>query len=180
MKRILLFTAVVCIGTVVGFAQMPPPAATGIGNTATSSNSNINISPSFSPDQNQASTNSRGSTSGDQMNPDFAGSSGAQTSSSTLSQGPTGRTGATSATSAGRRSQVNNATKRNNGGNVNSVPRLQQQAAESGKQKPSHNSQQQNPSQKSDQITVPLPPTEGPTTTESPGPLTGLGEDRGR
>ncbi len=159
MRTLLLTAAVLALSLGVGVAQRgatTPPSDYGIGNTTTSPNSNVGNSPSTSPDQNQAITDTRGSTTGDNRardyNPGTAGSGYSQNHSTALGQGTTGASESTSAT-AGRR-----LPKKSTGKGVPNHARGR---------RASHKGQQQS-------YMAPVYPEQGPSTTEAPGPATGV------
>jgi hypothetical protein len=157
MKNFCLALMAGALAGSMALAQQSPPAATGIGNQTTSPNSNVSNNPSMSPDQNQASTETRGSTTGDKGNPDLAGASGSQTSSTANAQGTEGATGQSSATAARQHAY---------GKDTRHHPQRR-------KRKGAANGSNQRSGQETYQ--APTPPTSGPSTTEAPGPATGSG-----
>ena len=159
MKRIILLSAVLLLGGVV-LAQngaAPPPSDYGIGNQTLSPNSNVGSSPSMSPDQNQAITDTRGSTTGDNRardhNPGTAGSAYPQNHSTALGQGTTATSESTSATAERR------------------LPRKPAKGKAA-----TNTAHRKRAGKKKAQQTylTPIPPDQGPSTTEAPGPNTGV------
>lgn len=159
MRKLLLLAAMLMLSGGVAMAQRgatTPPSDYGIGNTTTSPNSNVGNSPSMSPDQNQAVTGTRGSTTGDNRardyNPGTAGSGYSQNHSTALGQGTTGASESTSATS-GRR-----------------LPKKAKGKAAS--TRAHHKMAGNKPQQQS--YKAPVYPEQGTSTTEAPGPATGV------
>ncbi len=145
-----------------------PPSDYGIGNSSLSpytNDSSVGNSPSYSPDQNQVITNTEGSATGDRYpNPAFAGYPAAGSASSALAQGDVGASGQTSATS-GERLPLRAAQTANG-----------KQSQTASKARPRRKAQARKRQSKRGQqtVSVPLPPEEGPSNTEAPGPATGV------
>jgi hypothetical protein len=159
MKRVLMLAAALVFAAGFLAAQngaAPPPSDVGIGNS-TMSPTGSGAAPSMSPDQNQRMTNQQGSTTGDRnQNSGLAGSSGLQTGSAANSEGTTSTSSSTSATAGRRLPHAKGAAKAN---------RKQKGTTQSG-------------DGQGNTVSSPVYPSGGPSTTEAPGPATGVTGNR--
>ena len=170
MRRAVLVLATLLLPACWIVAQQPPPAATGIGNSGMATQNDTLNNPSMSPDQNQAATGTRGSVEGDKANPAFAGSSGMSTSGRARSNGTEGAAASVSATGGRRGAHTGAAKQKGNAAEAGRKGTAAQrkkaaQQRRSAKKQPSSGGQKE--------VTTQLPPTQGASTTESPGPSTG-------
>ncbi len=172
MRRLLLLASVLLLSAGVALAQRgatTPPSDYDIGNSTLSPNSDVDNNPSFSPDQNQAITNDRGTATGDRYpNPAFAGSSGQKTASTAQAQGDVGGTGTTAATSgrqlpSGTKAANSKTAAARNGANSRRAGARARRSKRTGQKNTANQA-----------VTSPVYPTGGPSTTEAPGPATGV------
>lgn len=169
MRTIFTAVAAVFICAAMACAQQSPPAdGVGIGNDHLSPNGTTSDVPSMSPDQNGVMTDSNGSTTGDKGIPAFAGSSEDVTATRMNSQGTMGARGSTEATAARRR-----ANRTNQPATQTQPPMKPGQRAKN--KKPNRTAKNANASagKRTYQDKL-LGANMGPSTTEAPGPSTGV------
>lgn len=156
MRTLISVLSGLALCACMSWAQQPPPAdGVGIGTAHMDNTGNGSGQPTIDPAQNQALTGTRGSTTGRNQNPVFAGSSGARTASSMNSQASA--SGSTSATAARRR-----ASERLRG--------AQKKSAKGANTGPQQSAGTSSTGAGEDKL---LAPNMGPSTTEAPGPSTG-------
>ena len=101
MRRLALLAALLLAGSTFLFAQAAPPSDTLGADHNTQRPGNVSRSDA---QQNQRSTNTTGTTTGNEQQPSYAGQSIHSTVAAQSANGATGQQGKTSATAARRRS----------------------------------------------------------------------------
>jgi hypothetical protein len=175
MKDGFLLLLILASGSCLAFAQQPPPSDYGLGNTHLSSTSDVHNDQSFSPDINQAITDTRGATTQPQSgSPYFGGSSVSATTA--LSNGPSGssETAVSTDERAAYRAAERNAQSGTQAGNTaapvqSQNTRPQQKGTATGTSP--HARAQQTGTQR---VVSRIPLNQGVSTTSTPGPSTGV------